>query len=429
MTRYRVACRSLFLVASTCLLASPALRPPVGNVLIVDAGGGGHYSTIQSAVDAAIDGDVLLVMAGTYSSFLITNKALTVVADTSAIVQVQGGIRIHDLALPKTVVIADLATIGVDSPDEGISTGLFLSNNQGHVRIQGCRLSGGSGPGGNAVTVTSGWDLSLVACTLEGGFPDPLYSSDGGRGLMVSGSLVVSVYGCSIRGRDGVDRDQYCSVDGGDGGDGGNVTDTFLFSSRSSFRGGEGGDAGGGSVFSPPAAGDGGDGIRATTSAVYLLDSETVGGLGGVQVGYTCGSFAWPGYAGLDRGGSAFTDVAGSARTMVSPSLAIAGTTEFVTVRGQPGDEVALFVSSTTTMAQYVPAWHGMLLIPLRTAPIAERALFLGTVPGSGVINFLLSVPDMPQGTPSRTLFFQALFRDTQGQRFLSGGRSMTILH
>jgi len=424
-----MAALPLFLAASTCLLASPALRPPVGNVLIVDAGGGGHYSTIQAAVDAALDGDVLLVMAGAYTTFLITNKALSVVGDSDANIHVHGGIRIHDLALSKTVVLANLATVGVSSPDEEISTGLFLANNQGHVRVQDCRLLGGYGPTGNAVTVQSGTDVSLVACTLDGGVRVPSSpGGSGGKGLASSGSPVVTVYGCSIRGRDGVDADAYCSVDGGNGGDGSNLNETFLFSSRSSFRGGEGGDAGGGSVFSPPAAGNGGDGIRATASAVYLLDSETVGGQGGVQVGYTCGSFAWPGYAGLDRRGSTFTDVAGTARTMVAPTPVIAGTTEFVTVRGQPGDEVALFVTATTATAQYVPAWHGMLLVPLRSAPIAERALLLGTVPGSGVINFLLTVPDLPPGSLSRTVFFQALFRDTQGQRFLSGARSMTIL-
>src|SRR5262245_36482105 len=62
-----------------------------GHVLVVDAahGPGSDYADLSDAVNAAADGDVLLVRSGNYQDPILLNaKGLTVVADVGATVQV-----------------------------------------------------------------------------------------------------------------------------------------------------------------------------------------------------------------------------------------------------------------------------------------------------------------------------------------------------
>src|SRR5437016_2892190 len=87
--------------ASLLVLAGSAASARAGNVLIVDSSGSGQYTDIQSAVDAAQEGDVVLVRTGTYFTFLVSNKELAVVGDAGANVQIVGAIRVHDLAATK----------------------------------------------------------------------------------------------------------------------------------------------------------------------------------------------------------------------------------------------------------------------------------------------------------------------------------------
>ena len=168
--------------------------------------------------------------------------------------------------------------------------------------------------------------------------------------------------------------------------------------------------------------------MSATGATVLLLDSMTLQGVPGSAVGPGCGGYGFDGESGLGRAGSTFTDVLGTARTFVAPTPVNAGTTQNITVRGEPGDRVGLILGTSAATATYIPQWHGMLLVPWRSAPMAQRLLLLGTVPASGVINYSLPIPALPSGTPSRTVFLQALFTNVQGQSYLSGTRTMTVL-
>ncbi len=405
------------LALSTVLFASPALMPPTGNVLVVDGGGSGTFLTIQSAVEAAIDGDVILVRTGTYGSFRITNKALAVVADTGAHVDVQGSIRLRGLAPEKTVVLAGMRAVGAYSLEENLSAGLFLADNQGHVRVQDCVFTGGFfGPAG-AVIHASG-DVAIGASNFFGG----------GHGVEASSPSTITIHDSTLQGQDG-SPPQMCGNDGSSGWDGARVSGTVLFSSNSHFRGGLGGEIPLGGCMNSPVGGRGGNGVYATASFVRLLASVTFGAPGGPVLpppspcGGQCGS---TGYAGYDRLGGSFSDIPGTARSLAAPS--VVRFTEIVTFRGQPGDRVGLFIADNTSSAQFIPAWHGVLLVPLRAPPAATRALLVGVVPANGVLYVPLGAPALQPGTGSRTLFLQALFTDVQGQRFLSGVRSMTVL-
>ena len=57
--------RTSSIYAAMCLLGLPGLSP--GATIVVDAAGGGDFTNIQAALDAAADGDRVLVRPGTYS--------------------------------------------------------------------------------------------------------------------------------------------------------------------------------------------------------------------------------------------------------------------------------------------------------------------------------------------------------------------------
>jgi hypothetical protein len=66
--------KQVIMVILVSLLLFPVMVEAA--VWIVDWQGGGHFKTIQEAVDAASDGDTVLVKGLGYDSFLIDGKAL-----------------------------------------------------------------------------------------------------------------------------------------------------------------------------------------------------------------------------------------------------------------------------------------------------------------------------------------------------------------
>jgi len=50
-----------------------------GNTLYVGGSGANNYTTIQSAVDDAVDGDIVFVFYGVYNENIILNKELTII--------------------------------------------------------------------------------------------------------------------------------------------------------------------------------------------------------------------------------------------------------------------------------------------------------------------------------------------------------------
>lgn len=378
-------------------------------------------------MDASQDGDVLLVRGGSYAGFVITDKALSVVADAGAQVTVANGTRVRDLAPTRTVALIDLGLQGAPSmTDPLVATGLTLTNNSGPVRVERCRLAGAWAPSGSPLSVTTCADVALTACTLSGlGYVGSGCGTTGTPGLTVQGGSVVSLYGCIVQGSNGAQGG--CNCDGGFGGPGARVLQSTLFSSNSTFTGGRGGDAVTSAFPAGAYGGDGGDGIFCGQGTVRILDSATAAGSAGRCFDSSCGNWGGDGSPGLARRGSTFVDIAGSARTLSSHAIVHGGTTESFTVRGDPGDLVGLYVSPTT-IGSFVPAWHGMLFVPLRPAPAATRLLYLGVVPQSGALEFPLAISTLPPGVQSQTSFIQASLLTTQGQRYLSSVRTLVTL-
>jgi hypothetical protein len=140
------------------------------NVLVVDASGGGSYTQIQAAVDAAVDGDTVLVESGSYLSFVVSAKSVSIVGDTGSDVHVVGAIRVRDLAAGQTLVLENLKAAG--AAGDSISVyGLYLKSNLGHIRVEACDFVGGASftTGFDAIRIESSSDVALTRTTSRGG--------------------------------------------------------------------------------------------------------------------------------------------------------------------------------------------------------------------------------------------------------------------
>jgi hypothetical protein len=94
------------LSSPTALLAALAwATPALAQVTwTVDDSGGADFVQIQDAIDAAADGDVILVEPGDYASFAIVDKGLVLTGTTpTAMVRVSSHSEVRDLAAGKLV--------------------------------------------------------------------------------------------------------------------------------------------------------------------------------------------------------------------------------------------------------------------------------------------------------------------------------------
>src|SRR5262245_25846302 len=268
MTPERIE-RTCTQLLACALVASTA---PAGNVLVVNTAGGGPYTHIQAAVDAASDGDTILVKSGTFADVLVDNKAIVIVGDTGAVVSVIRGIQARNLAADKTLILENITSTGATSTGTLASSGLVLTDMAGRVRVERCMLTGGEGPYAypscTGVRADSCADASLVACDLFGGYYSAIPGTtsvvgNGAAGLGLQASNV-TLYDTNARGRNGANSGG-CDFWGacGNGGSGCIAFDSTLFSSGSAFKGDKGGDLVGGCFCSASFcdAGWGGTGI------------------------------------------------------------------------------------------------------------------------------------------------------------------------
>ncbi|MEL6429224.1 MAG: hypothetical protein AAFU73_08080 [Planctomycetota bacterium] len=145
-------------------LLALALAP----VDVIDVGPTGAYADIQTAVLAAAEGDVLRIGPGTYDSFAVFGKSLTLVPAGSTFT-VEGVVRVQNLGLGQTFTMqgATLKQLHTNYGEER----LILGGNVGSVRIEGVRAeteqAGGWFPWHSAtssVRVVDCFDVSFNDC-------------------------------------------------------------------------------------------------------------------------------------------------------------------------------------------------------------------------------------------------------------------------
>lgn len=186
------------------------------STLVVAASGGGDFTDLQTAVDAANEGDVLLVQPGTYGAFT-TSKSLTIlgpaagpkplVVGHSQVAGAQhfavGGLALERLTVMDVPGHTTIDACSIHSPTQW-GLGVF---DCARVQVERCAIEADTahfsqGPAAALLVQRSG--LQLVDSTLVG--PDSaqgeLEYTDGGEGLLAVDSdvRVVSTHATGGRG-------------------------------------------------------------------------------------------------------------------------------------------------------------------------------------------------------------------------------------
>ena len=231
------------------------------------------YSNIQTAIDAAADGDTLLVAEGEYAPFTIDGKSLSIFAPfQEASIPLIGGvpIQIRNLGPQQRVVISGL---DVHSDPGGVGWGaraLRLQQNQGYVYIQDSKFE---------LPIQSYFDFD---CTSPSGQP----------GTTVLNSDRVAFSSCEFTGRGGSHSDDWCS-DIGAWSTAGTPAVHCVGSTMTFFQCVMVGGSGGGSSATGTEVG--GAGLSLQDSRAFLLGTNALGGSGGTDDAGTPYSSGGPG--------------------------------------------------------------------------------------------------------------------------------------
>jgi predicted outer membrane repeat protein len=397
-------------VSIACILFPSPVR--AGGVWIVQGPSAGHHRSIQTAVNAAVDGDLLIVGSGTYAPFVIADKSLSIVAAEGATVQIQGTIEVRNLSAGRMVVLSGISSSG-QRGSQPVGPGLLIADCVGHVRLQGCTHVGSPGrdpygaqPG---ALLQNSLRVAMTGCTLLGGNGDDGDSEgqSGGDGIRAFGS-VLALYDCTTTGGRG--GDAYEAGGGPNrGGRGGNgcTIGLGLFASGSTCVGGRGGDA---YDLVLMTGGDGGDGVNVYGGGgAHLIGNVTLGG----QAGH--GDYQ-DGHHGFGVAGSgAIVQHPGLPRRVVAPALTSDEAPWPVTMSGVPGD-LFLLLSSSGAQYRFVPEQIGVRSI----APPFITGYPPGpTLPPSGTITVMAPPVSLQAPDVARLVLFQGLDVGPQGERIL----------
>ncbi len=395
---------------------SVLVLPATAGVLIVDAKLSTGFVDIQSAVDAAHDGDTLLVKSGSYAGFTLVDKELTVVADELNDVQIVGTIVVEKLSAQKTVLLTGLSAIGREHSG---GNGARFVDNDGIVWIEGCSLRAAPSQACATPTVAMHVENSdrvvLIRTELRGS--DALFGEGGGGdGLHLIDSSALT-HNCGVLG--GVASWQKCGAGPLDGANGGSAAlvsgSSFLFTSADRYMAGDGGSGSHGA-----AGGDGGSGLIALEpSLIESFDTMYIAGAGGFGSG--CGlPKCDDGSTGVETSGSVHT-LAGEAATFTGGPPVREGMPVMVVVYGIPGERFA-FDISTDADFRYVPKQRGVRLTK------GGRRLALGYIPPSGAIGVMLTAPILAPSEQSRRLFVQSVHWGSSGPLTLGSVRAIVVL-
>lgn len=398
--------RTALVLGAFVLSLSPALA---GGVRIVDPNGLQNFPDIQSAIDAAVDGDVLLVGAGTYPGFTLDGKSVAIfAAPAGASVSISGNVTVRNVS-------GGSVLIGLHVAPTTFGSALSVTSCSGDVRVESCTFIGLSGtyPGQPAGDIAQSTKVVLVGCTFQAGdsILHSLHGIPGTFGLRLQASAA-AVYDSSVVGGRGADS---YHDDPGTGGPGTLVLASWLFASKCSSRGGRGGD----DLTDIPIVGGacGGAGITiGAGSSAHLLDVTASGGAVGLPA-WGCGSGP-----DISNEGGLLDLIPGTGRVLEMPAISVDRARWIISVAGVPGDQVFLN-RSLVPVFQFEPTLSGVctsLLPPfLQVTP-------LGVVPASGSLNVTARQRLLPNGVLARVNYLQGYVKDSGATTVL--GSPMHVL-
>jgi hypothetical protein len=382
-----------------------------GDVWLVDSLGGGDFLQIAEAVDAAQDGDTVLVrpwMAsqyGAYDAFTIQAKGLRVVAEAFGIVKVEA-VRVVGTSDSQQVVLAGFAFRLDDGFPQGYSRPLHILDCDGPVRVSRCHWDGAvSETKVGAATIEDSQDVVLDRCLTE--------ASGMAAGIAILNSRA-ALYECSSRGSYG---NQWWPKEGAPGL---LVSGSQVHASHAWTQGGVGPDT----CFDFTEDGRGGPGtFVAGASTLRIWDTTLEGGQGG-DGGYdifSCHPGAGPdGFPfKVEAGSKLIKEASVLPRFTVEPTLR-RGAEVVIQAYGTPGESLVLRRAHGTV---YYPQPPGRGIIHVVQAP-GDAGLALGQLDPSGRLtaSFRLHdlVADLPAGSVRSvdlvsTLYLQVESPDAPG--------------
>ena len=418
---------SRFLLA-LLLALSPFAATASADALTVDDDGPADFVLLQDAVDAAVEGDLILVRPGSYGFTVVDGKSLTLQVDGppgSVIVRsaiftplFSPALEVRNLAPDQSVVVRgfDLTNFGLDSHEyvAGVASSL------GAVIFEECTLMSTTG---DAVRVSESASVTFVRTTIDAGtsYYDAFQPAYLKRDGLTADDSTVYLYDCVVRGSFGPDGmptffGYYLP---GNGGIAARITGTTMFASGCSFEGGHGGS---GTSLQCDEGYDGGHGIVHVQSLVRLLDTTVVGGTAGV---------ATPG-CGLpdgDPGDAFFGDpsevhpLPGAARSFALASPLDSGASIQMSFAGEPGDAVIVVVGLQPGVGLWHPAFSAVQLV---AAPILP--LSFGALPATGSLDLTFPVPALAAGADFARYPAQALFVTAAAEVFHSGPSTVVLV-
>ncbi len=378
----------------------PSLRPATAlfalaapfaaqTVWVVDdvAGPGVDFTRPQDAIDAASDGDVVLVRSGTYASsspfepesLTIDGKGLVLVEDDGHEAVLELPVAIRNLAAGQSVTLRGF---------ELFETNLLAEDNQGTVWLEDLKVLAplSTLPFFPWVRFSNCDSVAINHCEMYGVLG---YGTVGGDAVRAENSSL-HVYDSVMKGGDSV---FFGAIQGGEGLqlDAGG----FLFASGTLIQGGDG-----------PVDGTALHLFAGSPTAI-LLDSPTVSGDAPVEI--DSGTLTT-----LGEDSNSFEVVGNPARE---------GEALTFLCHGDPGD-VALISYALSPGTLHVPLLNGSLLVDVPTAITFDA----GVVPASGTLTIPYTVGQLPPGIGGATVYVQCDFLSGVPTLVLGGGTAVTFL-
>jgi hypothetical protein len=405
-------------LATAVLLTALAASSASADVFI--DGKPGSYTSLQAAVDAAEDGDTLLIEHGQYATTRIVGKGLHLhglAGSPLTLVRIVGMLEVRNLPAASVFTLSDVVVDWFNAnPPQSEVDALWLKDCAGQVRVQRCTLLGSVNKqdfqnvwSGAGLRVESCPKVAVSASQLRGGDVGVMPGTGakpGGDGLLAIDSAI-ALYDCEVVGGNGSDDTQ---PGGGKGGAGARVTGWGILLSNTTVTGGSGGS---GDFVGCTKSGDGGTGLLATATQVQTIECTPKGGPHGFWG--SCGN----GKVGKDVElfDASTVDVPPPARSLAGPRSIDDGSTLTVSVEGAPGDQVWILRGRAPTF-QPTGGPLGIVLVPkLWVLPAAP----MGLIPAAGTLDVDLWMADLVGPLPSLMIYAQALMVGANGDVRLSG--------
>ena len=421
-------------IGAMCALLCAWATAALGNTAwVVDAsnGAGTDFTDVQSAIDAAADGDLILIKPGSYGNTVLDARSLTLIGeeDVTGDRPRVNSLRVQNSSGPVTV--RGLSVL-LDEFSGAALWALSVGANAEPVSFEDCSfetpLSTTLGAPGAAVN--SSTSVTFTRCLMRGApaaqglgpFDGPFPASPG---LTVFLNSSVHLYGCELIGGDGADATiSIFSFDqpAVSAASALRVSEAFLFSAGSTLRGGDGGDGGvgiGGSCLDPT---DGGDGVTGIEASLIRFDNTILPGAPGTATA-GCPNNGSPG-AALDLTGTTDTLLPETYRSFEATSPAFEGLPVMNHITGHPGENTIMLVSFGL-LNTYLPAVRGVLF---GDAPLL--AIVLGPMPAAGELMFSVTVPanSLPAGIDSIDVYEQIYVGGATGTGLVSSPTTVTIV-